>query len=294
MAITPSTTLEQWAVLRLVIEVDGFAQAAERMHKSQSSISYTIARLQERLGIELLRIDGRKAHLTEIGHTLLAEVTPLIDELIALEKRGRLLSDGHEAKVRLLVDSIFPKSKLFSALKAFQALYPEVDIELEETVRSSLPDPRLEPFDLAISFRSLPTTEEYRLCDVKMIAVAGGSSPLKDRANGPISLMSLMRHRVVNIQNSLSNKESGAHRNQWKVNSIEAAIEAVGSGLCYGWLPTHLIRDKLASGELWILPLATGATRLIPLTLTFGDQALAGVATRTMATLLSETNYTEV
>ena len=39
----------------------GFAQAAEALHRSQSSVSYTVARMQDQLGVPLLRIDGRKA-----------------------------------------------------------------------------------------------------------------------------------------------------------------------------------------------------------------------------------------
>jgi len=39
----PRTTLEQWRVLQAIVEYGGFAQAAEALHRSQSSISYTIS-----------------------------------------------------------------------------------------------------------------------------------------------------------------------------------------------------------------------------------------------------------
>lgn len=44
----------------------------------------------------------------------------------------------------------------------------------------------------------------------------------------------------------------------WPVNAVEAAIDAVRSGLRYGWLPRHLIARERARGELLALPLATG------------------------------------
>ncbi|VEB42274.1 chromosome replication initiation inhibitor protein [Chromobacterium violaceum] len=43
------TTLEQWQVLRAIVEEGGFAQAAEKLHRSQSAVSYAVARLQEQL-----------------------------------------------------------------------------------------------------------------------------------------------------------------------------------------------------------------------------------------------------
>jgi DNA-binding transcriptional LysR family regulator len=48
------TTLEQWALLEKVIELGSFAKAAEETHRSQSSVSYNLALLQERLGVALL------------------------------------------------------------------------------------------------------------------------------------------------------------------------------------------------------------------------------------------------
>lgn len=50
------TTLEQWSLLEKVIELGSFAKAAEETHRSQSSVSYNLALLQERLGVALLHL----------------------------------------------------------------------------------------------------------------------------------------------------------------------------------------------------------------------------------------------
>ena len=57
----PRVTLDQWRTLQAVVDHGGFAQAAEALHRSQSSVSYTVARMQDQLGVPLLRIDGRRA-----------------------------------------------------------------------------------------------------------------------------------------------------------------------------------------------------------------------------------------
>lgn len=47
---SPKVTLDQWRALQAVIDHGGFAQAAEKLHRSQSSVSYAVNRLQELLG----------------------------------------------------------------------------------------------------------------------------------------------------------------------------------------------------------------------------------------------------
>ena len=49
------------------------------------------------------------------------------------------------------------------------------------------------------------------------------------------------------------------------VTAIEAAIDAVRSGLCFGWLPVYRIQPYLDSGELLPLRLPVGSTREVRL-----------------------------
>ena len=72
------TTLEQWALLEKVVELGSFAKAADETHRSQSSVSYNLALLQERLGVTLLTPSGRRAVLTPAGELLLGQVKPLL------------------------------------------------------------------------------------------------------------------------------------------------------------------------------------------------------------------------
>lgn len=283
------TTLEQWSVLRTVVDAGSFASAAGQLNRSQSSVSYAINQLQERLGIALLQTEGRSARLTAAGQTLLAEVTPLIEDMRRLEARGRSLSAGHEARVRLLVDSLFPRTTLFAALADFRQRFPAVDIELQEQVRQVLPEQSSSPWDLAVGIWDVHNLTASRLFDIELLAVADKHHPLHQRGSA-ISRQTLLRHLMVSIVRQdghpleAAQPANAGHR--WQVNTVEAAVAAVSSGLCYGWLPRHLIADLLASGQLVPLALTSGARRLIPLCLNQANPASAGIATRTLADLL--------
>lgn len=101
------TTLEQWALLERVIEAGSFAKAAEETHRSQSSVSYNLSLLQERLGVALLMTEGRRAVLTPAGELLLNQVKPLLKAFAYVETRAATLRSGMRTRIDLMVDSIF-------------------------------------------------------------------------------------------------------------------------------------------------------------------------------------------
>ena len=118
------TTLEQWALLEKVVALGSFAKAAEETHRSQSSVSYNLALLQERLGVALLIPEGRRAVLTPAGELLLAQVKPLLKAFAWVETRAATLREGMRTRLHLVVDSIFPRERLFAILRQFQQRYP--------------------------------------------------------------------------------------------------------------------------------------------------------------------------
>lgn len=129
------TTLEQWSLLEKVVEAGSFAKAAEQTHRSQSSVSYNLSLLQERLGIALLVVEGRRAVLTPAGELLLNQVKPLLKAFSYVETRAATLHSGMRTRVDLIVDSIFPRRRLFAILRQFQQRYPQTQVRLTEVLK---------------------------------------------------------------------------------------------------------------------------------------------------------------
>src|SRR5579859_5666841 len=128
------TTLDEWETLQAVVQLGSFAAAAKRLNRSQSTISYAVARLQDQLGTKLFEIKGRRAHLTEMGRVLLADAEPHLAGFHQLEQRARSLASGGESEVRVSVDSIFPNERLFAALAAFAQRFPYVQPKLRQAI----------------------------------------------------------------------------------------------------------------------------------------------------------------
>ena len=99
-----------------VVESGSYARAAQTLHKSQSTITYAVQRIQELLGIALFEIKGRKAVLTATGQLLYQRGRALVDEADLLERSARALSAGWEAEIGVAVDHLLPSAILLEAL----------------------------------------------------------------------------------------------------------------------------------------------------------------------------------
>ncbi|MCG6886692.1 MAG: LysR family transcriptional regulator [Proteobacteria bacterium] len=286
----PRVSLEQWRVLQAVVDCGGYAQAAEYLHRSQSSVSYTVARLQEQLGIRLLQIEGRKAGLTEAGEALLRRSRHLLDAALDLEQFADSLEEGREAEIRLVVDTAFPTDLLMAALRQFAPYSQGTRVQLTEVVLSGAEDALAQGrADLAIAAHVPVNYLGDPLIELELQAVAHADHPLQ-HLERDVTMADLERELQVIIRDSgmLHKRDMGwlGAEYRWSVSSMETATTAVSQGLGYAWLPRHQIKDLLDSGLLKPLPLREGGIYKGVLYLIYGRAGEAGPATRQLAKLL--------
>ncbi len=288
----PRVSLEQWRTLQAVIDFGGYAQAAEKLHRSQSSLSYTVARLQQQLGIPLLSIQGRKAVLTPAGEVLLRRSRQLVEDAAILEAVAHNLDQGWEPEIRVVVDAAFPSSCLMVALKQFVPLSRGTRLQLNEVVLSGADEALLEgDADLVICGHVPHGFLGDQLIEVEFIAVAHRDHPLH-RLQRELTNEDLRREIQVVIRDSgvQLKRDVGwlgsAHR--WTVTSIDKAADALVSGLGFGWLPYHQASQYIETGVLLPLPLREGLRRKVPLYMVFGQPERPGPATQKLAAILRE------
>jgi DNA-binding transcriptional LysR family regulator len=278
------TSLDQWAVLASIVDEGGFSQAAQALHKSQSAVSYAAARLQEAIGIDLLRVDGRKAILTPHGSTLLKRVRPLMRDLENLEMLAHTLNVGWEPELKLVVDVAFPRQRLLDIVAELQHLCPNTQMEVSDAVLSGAEEAIIEHrADVVVTSR-LPTGFlGDLLLTVSFVAVAYPHHPLfvLDR---PVIADDLGKYAQVVVRDSgvKHPRDEGwldAQR-RCTVSSMEASLAMVKAGLGYAWLPEHMTMESIRNGTLRKLPLQMGGSRPVPLNLVLVRPDAAGPAAR--------------
>jgi DNA-binding transcriptional LysR family regulator len=292
MVDLPRVTLEQWRTLAAVVDAGGYAQAAERMHKSQSALTYAISKLESQLGVEAFTIRGRKAILTPTGQLLYRRARALLDEAASAERAAKALSAGWEAEITIAVEILFPTWLLLSCLDRFGAESLHTRIEVIESVLGGTGEALLQgKVDLAIAPQIPPGFVGDPLMRIRAIPVAHPDHPLQ-KLERKLTLRDLRAYRHLLVRDSGSKRDARALsvevEQRWTVSTMATSILAARLGYGFAWFPEDLIRAELDAGTLKALPLAEGVERFGELYLIFADRDAAGPGTLRLAAIIRE------
>lgn len=289
---TPRITLEQWRCLVAVVDCGGYAQAAEHLNKSQSSVTYAVQKLQSMLKVRAFEIQGRKAVLTPTGEMLYRRARALLEEAGGVERAARKASAGYESEIAIAVEVVFPTWLMLQCLERFGAESPHTRIEMLESVIEGTHEAiTLGQVDLAIANAIPPGFNGEPLLLVRFIPVAHPNHPLH-RLGREITVRDLRKHRhlVVRDTASVRKKDSAIVdvAQRWTVTTMATSIGAASRGYGFAWFPEHKIRSELADGTLKVLPLRGGRERLVQLYLVFPDRDAAGPGVLRLAEIVKE------
>jgi DNA-binding transcriptional LysR family regulator len=111
-----------------VVDTGGFTSAGERVHRTQSTVSQQIKRLEERLGYPLLHRNGKQATPTEQGERLVSYAR----RLLALEQEARdvVARPESEGVVRLGLPEDFAAYRLSELLSDFARSRPGLRLDV--------------------------------------------------------------------------------------------------------------------------------------------------------------------
>jgi DNA-binding transcriptional LysR family regulator len=111
-----------------VVDAGGFTRAGERVHRTQSTVSQQIKRLEEDVGQILLHRNGKDVTPTEAGERLLSYARRLL--ALAEEARDVMARPGYEGAVRLGIPEDFAAYRLAKLLGAFARSHPNLRLDV--------------------------------------------------------------------------------------------------------------------------------------------------------------------
>lgn len=286
-------SLAQWRSFLAVVKEGGYAQAAEALNKGQSSVSYAVQNLEAELGVRLFSLQGRKAVLTDQGKQLFSRAQVLVEDADRIEQAARQMAQTGCAEIGIAMDAIFPDWLMLEVMGEFSQGYPDVRVQLFETVLGGTDEAVMERrVNLAIS-SSIPTGFLGKpLMRVRFVAVAHPNHALH-QVNKDLGWHDLKKHRQLVIRDTGvklkrdSRSWLGAEQ-RWTVSHIRTAIRAVSMGKGFGWYPEALIRNELEQGVLKPLPLKEGLERFADLYLVYADKEFVPVAVKEFAAMIEK------
>jgi DNA-binding transcriptional LysR family regulator len=288
----PHITLEQWRCLTAVVEAGGYAQAAEALHKSQSSVTYAVQKLESTLGVSAFEIQGRKAKLTPTGEMLYRRARLLLEDADAIERAASKASAGWEAEISMAVEVLFPNWLLFECLQRFGTESPQTRIEWFETVLEGTTEALVTgKVDLAIINHIPSGYGGEKIFEVRFIPVAHPEHELH-KLGRPVEMRDLRKHRHIVVRDTGTKRDKKVRTleatQRWTVSNMSTSIGAVSRGLGFAWLPQYKIVPELSSGELKELQLKDPRELVGQLYLVFADREGAGPGVRRLAQIIRE------
>src|SRR5258708_634797 len=121
-----------------VVDAGGFTRAGERVHRTQSTVSQQIRRLEETFGQPLLHRNGKSVTPTEGGERLLSYARRIL--ALAEEARDVVARPAPDGIVRLGVPEDFAAYRLAQLLSKFAPSPPGLPLALRLDLRA--PPPR--------------------------------------------------------------------------------------------------------------------------------------------------------
>ncbi len=240
-----------------VAEKGSFAQAARAARVSAAAASRAIAALEDDLRVPLFRRTTRAVGLTQEGATYLEHARAALAELdgAALELSGA--DAAPHGSLIISAPVVFGRMHILPVINALLATHSALSAQLMLTDRVvRLVD---EGIDVAVRIADLADSALHavKLGEVQRVLVA---SPAYLAKRGmPAELTQLYDHCLIAFDNFMQNGEwrfGTAERASVKVaprllvNSVDATIDALLSGLGIGRVLCYQVSDHIADGRL--------------------------------------------
>lgn len=237
-----------------VAEAQGFSAAAKQLDASTSHISRQVARLEERLGVQLLARTTRMVSLTDAGERYYTQCRELIDGLQQADESVSDESIKLTGTLKVSAAGTFAEQFIAPCLMQFAKSHPELSIEMD--FNSRMVNFVEEGFDFAIRYGRLKDSGLVARRLIQRHLMAAASPEYLKQFGEPIHPNDLKQHKCLLTNNdhwlfaenqqSFDVKVSGP----WRSNNANVVLQACEQGLGIAYMPASSFEQSISSGKL--------------------------------------------
>ncbi len=248
--------------LQIVDAIDrrgSFSAAGKELHRVPSTISYTVAKLEEDLGVQVFERNGPRVELTRAGQELLKEGRYLLKAAQDLEDRVRRVASGWETELAVGMDSMFSPLALAPDVAAFCDVARQTRLRIVQEALSgtweALLDRRVDV--LVGAPGDGPPGGGYvaeAIGTVRFVFAVAPGHPLA-RAEGALGRSQLQYHRAIAVADTarrIAPRTVGLVLGQdtLTVPTLHSKYDYQVAGVGFGFLPEPCARAAIAAGLL--------------------------------------------
>lgn len=253
---------------QLVAAHGGFGRASRASGRSKATLSRRIADLEDALGVRLIERGSRSLELTEAGQLLMARTEGPMREVAEAVAAVRDGLETPRGRLRIAAPLLFSQVALGGLAAAFQAIYPEVQIEVAAEDRlANLVD---EHFDVAIRINPSKDSNLVGRCFAKdrlVLASVPSMQLPKGHGDKPFRIPAVVMptYREGEVWSVNDGQLTIEPQPVLRLSSLLTVRDAAAAGAGAAMLPLSLIGDLLEKGalvswgmtsnevELWVL-----------------------------------------
>lgn len=250
--------LSEMQVFVAAVRSGSFSAAGRQLELSPSAVSKLISRLESRLGVRLLNRTTRTLSLTEGGQVYFDRCIEIIQDVESAEDALSGFGQVPKGILRINSSAGFARHQLIPRLSEFQAIYPEIDIELQLSGVSV--DLIGERVDVAIRLGSLEDTSlvARKLGESQRVVCA--SPAYLETYGKPETPNELKQHQCLRLSTSDSFNHWHFRRHEtsevieishgFVTDNVEALHEYARMGGGIVRLSSFMVADDIEAGRL--------------------------------------------
>ncbi|MGX1320581.1 DNA-binding transcriptional LysR family regulator [Bradyrhizobium sp. USDA 377] len=238
-----------------------FTKAAAKLGIAQSTLSHTIKRLEDQMGIRLLTRTTRSVGLTEAGERLRLSMAPRIAEIEADIADLMAFRDKPSGRIRMTISNHAFHSVVWPKLQPVLKDYP--DIKLEVSLDSGFRNIVEEGFDAGVRLGESVEKDMVAVRigpDWRLVAV--GSPGYFAEHGAPNHPHELVRHNCINLRMERAGglyawefAKAGQELRvrvdgQLTFNNSYVQVDAALKGYGIAYVPENIAEQHIASGDL--------------------------------------------
>jgi len=258
-------SIEQYGMFIAVAESNSLREAAERVCKTQPTVTSAIKKMELTLGIELFDRQQYRLKLTQTGKNVYKLALKIIATQEEIKQLVTQVKVGQEPLITIAIAASFDFSEILNALEYLQIHYKSTQIVFQQEYMTGALEKLLrEQADFAIC----PINpNHFPIGDVDIKFINSGqfvnvvSPKLLQKHPDISSVKELIDEYQIVVKDSGSKtagKDLGVQQGQrvWHVNSFDAKLLLIKQGMGWGTLPMSLVSDHIKNNQLVPLELS--------------------------------------
>lgn len=252
-------SLDALLILDAIDRRGSFSAAGSELHRVPSTISYTVSKLEQDLGVQVYERQGPKVTLTRAGAELLKEGRYLLKAAEDLEHRVRRVASGWETELTICIDSLFSVAALETDIANFCGIADKTRLRVARESLTGTWEALLDRrVDLLIAAPGQgPAGGGYiaeQMGTISFVFVVAPAHPLA-KVKRVLGKAELHPHRAISVADSarkMASRTVGLLFGQetLTVPDMRSKYELQLAGVGFGFLPEPCARAAIASGAL--------------------------------------------